>query len=638
MRLLHSHTLQLHEFIGSDIPYYAILSHRWEHDEVTYADMREGGFESKAGFDKIKKCCAQASKEDLEYIWIDTCCIDKSSSAELTEAINSMYKWYQRAVICYAYLSDVVPTVEPDYRNSGDDWIKNTNVTKKQFTSSQWFTRGWTLQELIAPSLVFFFTNGHDGWVRTGGKSSFTALIESRTGIPAAILRGHQSVQDCSVAMRMSWAAQRTTTREEDMAYCLLGLFDVNMPLLYGEGNSAFVRLQEEIMKQSDDQSLFAWEIDSAAGLSNLFGLLASSPAQFTNSASIFTFPDVKSQVPFQMTNRGLRIELPIVESDGQGCIAVLQCARQGFYLEQIALPLLRLSEHSNYYSRNGNRNSGQLLSVGKDVISKAIKSVVFVRPPWQERSTTFDWQDAVLVRLEREHSDTRLASHAHERHQLYDYSHGIKALPSSADQTVEYFIMPPPQRRGFLLFTNSSKAQIGIFFQTGTKDSFRLSCKVLVGTDDIETDPTFVRFKENVGLSTQSSLGFKWIHDFVATCSSAAFQYLSNDKSVFVEMTPNWIGDKQIALLDIKFQNRCHCCHGDDWGHVWRSINQPYELDASETEISRNNTDIEEEYIDPPTSKILQLKGLMNTLRPRPKTRSKVSLKEPLVDLSSLE
>jgi hypothetical protein len=333
------------------------------------------------------------------------------------------------------------------------------------------------------------------------------------------------------------------------------------------------------------------------------------------------------------MTNRGLRIELPIVESAGQGCIAILQCARQGFYLEQIALPLFRLSEHSNYYSRNGNLYGGQLLSVGKNIISRATKSIVFVRPPWQERSMTFDWQDAVLVRLEREHLDERLGSHAHERHELYDYSHGIKPLPSSAGQTVEYLIMSSPQRQGSLLFTNSSRARVGIFFQTGTKDSFMLSCKILVGGDDIEDDPVFMIYKESVGLGTQSALG---VHDFAATSSSPTFQYLSNENSVFVEMTPNWIGDKQIAVLDIKFQNRCHCCHRDDWGHIWGPMNQPYELDASETEIRRNNSDVEEECVDPPTSNILQLKGLINTLRPRPK--SKASLKEPLVDLSSLE
>lgn len=230
MRLLNAFTLTFHEFEGSNIPSYAILSHRWENDEVTYQDMKTGldHVKRKAGFFKIEECSDQAVKDDLQYVWIDTCCIDKTSSAELTEAINSMYQWYQNSEVCYAYLSDVLSKYE--------------NI-EQQVAGSKWWTRGWTLQELIAPPKLVFFGKGAVGWVNIGDKTSLVDFINQITGIDEEVLHG-MDVGHCSIAMRMSWAASRVTTRVEDLSYCLLGIFGVNMPLLYGEGKRAFLRLQ----------------------------------------------------------------------------------------------------------------------------------------------------------------------------------------------------------------------------------------------------------------------------------------------------------------------------------------------------------------------------------------------------------
>jgi hypothetical protein len=255
MRLLHAKSIKFQEFEGSNIPPYTILSHRWEGGEVTYQDMQSGlpQAKKKKGFDKIEQCCKQAISDGLEYVWVDTCCIDKSSSAELTEAINSMYQWYQGSAICYAYLSDVQlqsrrKAFVSDVRLDGSSRISAVaesldDVLVDKIDTSKWWTRGWTLQELIAPRIIQFFGSRSGVWHRIGDKTSLISLISRRTGIHPDVLGG-SDVRQCSVAMRMSWAADRETTRIEDLAYCLLGIFGVNMPLLYGEGKKAFLRLQ----------------------------------------------------------------------------------------------------------------------------------------------------------------------------------------------------------------------------------------------------------------------------------------------------------------------------------------------------------------------------------------------------------
>ena len=203
----------------------------------------------------------EAIREGYQYAWVDTCCINKESSAELSEAINSMYHWYRASAVCYTFLSDVRGTV-PE------------NAIAGEIESSAWFTRGWALQELLAPRNMVFY---NQDWEYLGTKRTLSRLLTYRTGIDEAILSKQEPFSRRSIAQRMSWASRRTTTRIEDTAYCLLGIFDVNMPLLYGEREKAFLRLQEEITKKSTDHSLFAWPIhrDSQTGL------LADSPAAF---------------------------------------------------------------------------------------------------------------------------------------------------------------------------------------------------------------------------------------------------------------------------------------------------------------------------------------------------------------------
>ncbi|OQV09550.1 hypothetical protein CLAIMM_13658, partial [Cladophialophora immunda] len=234
--------LSLTKDLIDDIPHYAILSHTWgaDDEEVTFNDLKDGSGKRKAGYEKIRFCGDQARKDKLEYFWVDTCCIDKANHAELAEAIISMYAWYRDAEKCYVYLSDVSVGVVDKNRQPEQIW-------EAEFRKSRWFTRGWTLQELLAPKSVEFFARG-GAWL--GDKHTLQRLIHKTTEIPLTALRG-VPLLTFSVEERMRWTAKRNTKRKEDKAYCLLGIFNVFMPPMYGEGENAFIRLQSEIDKLS---------------------------------------------------------------------------------------------------------------------------------------------------------------------------------------------------------------------------------------------------------------------------------------------------------------------------------------------------------------------------------------------------
>jgi hypothetical protein len=249
MRLLQRNNdgkYSLREFVGDDIPRYAILSHTWgaNHEEVTLADLEKDTGTTKAGYRKLQFCADQATKDGLRYFWVDTCCIDKSSSAELTEAINSMFAWYRDAARCYVYLSDVSTSSLTSSTPAQQHW-------NRAFQQSRWFTRGWTLQELVAPVSVEFFSAEGE---RLGNKYSLVQELRGVTGISVEALQG-SPLDELSVDERMSWVGQRKTKREEDAAYSLLGIFDVHMPLIYGEGRrKAFARLRKEIDASSSEE------------------------------------------------------------------------------------------------------------------------------------------------------------------------------------------------------------------------------------------------------------------------------------------------------------------------------------------------------------------------------------------------
>jgi hypothetical protein len=234
--------LVTHYTSHKDVPPYAVLSHTWgrDEDEATFQDLQTGAWQDKPlAVQKIRYCADQVDEDDLEYFWIDTCCIDKTSSSELQEAINSMFQWYQRAEVCYAYLSDV--SLDAEMHALSPENIDN-------FKRSRWFTRGWTLQELLAPHQVMFFSAE---WTLIGMRRDLGRHITDITGIPSRALSG-LPLSQFSVKTRLSWGSARQTKRDEDAAYSLFGIFGVSMPLLYGEGKTkAMRRLNAEIKKEA---------------------------------------------------------------------------------------------------------------------------------------------------------------------------------------------------------------------------------------------------------------------------------------------------------------------------------------------------------------------------------------------------
>lgn len=338
MRLINIRTLRLEEFVGWKPP-YAILSHTWGDQEVSlrqYQDWRDRNpgtipFEDSTivqqepwrrdtsalwldidesierareeegpGMAKILQCAKRAQVEGHRYIWVDTCCIDKSSSTELQEAINSMFRWYEMSAVCYVHVADV------NHRVDGLGALKD----------SRWFKRGWTLQELLAPHTIAFFDKN---WEEIYWTSQMREAIEDATGIDGSYLGARsRDSRDASVATRMSWAADRETTRVEDMAYCLLGIFGINMPMLYGEGERAFQRLQEEIMKTSGDASIMAWNYSGTwIPLTRIGyhhdGLLATHPRQFAKCGKIEPHGERKWENSFSISQHGLEFEGPVI-------------------------------------------------------------------------------------------------------------------------------------------------------------------------------------------------------------------------------------------------------------------------------------------------------------------------------------
>lgn len=386
MRLLNTATLEFKEFLGSDMPEYAILSHVWSGDEVSYEDYISGRKQDGYGYQKIVKLCelARDGPDDvhqgrtLDWAWIDTCCIDKRSSVELSEAINSMYNWYERSAVCLVFLPDVDELSELETNNTQqlEDWYSANNwqprcerntvaahlksgidhafhvrsshyapFAAKAFIGSRWFTRGWTLQEMLAPQSILFYNTGlklignchkkeqvcrlHRRDVEIGDYNflSLQMLAAEASGVSLKVIWNGLTIRmkPCT-AQRMSWASRRITTRGEDVAYCLLGIFDVNMPLLYGEGASrAFERLQLAILGRSVDQSLFMWLKDAEENRTRAYhqtlkaqSILAPRPDCFHACANAILEDlfDMRSHLlpisPITFTQRGLEMEITL--------------------------------------------------------------------------------------------------------------------------------------------------------------------------------------------------------------------------------------------------------------------------------------------------------------------------------------
>ncbi|KAI8631049.1 HET-domain-containing protein [Xylariaceae sp. FL1651] len=290
MWLINTETLRLEYFANPIKQSYAILSHTWGDEEVSFHQMADLKAARKmAGFAKIKTTCQLAKSRSLQYAWVDTCCIDKSSSAELSEAINSMFRWYEESTVCFAFLCDLTHSLEEP--------------------KCRWFRRGWTLQELLAPRSVLFYDAS---WRLVGDKAqgTFCHILSTITNIDYSVLKDCRHINSMPAGVRMSWAADRKTTRPEDTAYCMLGIFNISMPLLYGEGETAFIRLQEEICKQNNDMSLFAWTQQANSKLwAQYRGIFAFHPSEFLGLPEIDNTVGTRVCDTVPVCNPAIRIE-----------------------------------------------------------------------------------------------------------------------------------------------------------------------------------------------------------------------------------------------------------------------------------------------------------------------------------------
>ena len=326
MRLLSTSTYELHDS-GEDVviasPEYAILSHRWQQPEISFqtlnpAELHDTSHQTPQ-LEKIRQACAKARerKPPLKWLWIDTCCIDKKNAVEETKSINSMFEWYYKAKVCYAYLLDV-------NQSPPSPQMFQSQNPKRRGEKSEWFERGWTLQELLAPKDMEFYS--HD-WKPLGTKKDLAPILESVTGINKDYLSGKSSFKTASVATRMSWMAGRTTTVVEDIAYSMIGLFNLNMAVQYGEGTKAFLRLQRTLIENSTDESIFAWTIPAQGllcyrGLGQIpkwapskWGLVAPSPDCFRKYGDLVVLED--KVVPrlsggYVWTQQGMQFQMPL--------------------------------------------------------------------------------------------------------------------------------------------------------------------------------------------------------------------------------------------------------------------------------------------------------------------------------------
>ncbi|KAK6434877.1 hypothetical protein LTR95_008937 [Oleoguttula sp. CCFEE 5521] len=353
MWLLKTSDLSLVHFHDSRDVRYAILSHTWNGDEeATYAELREGCDMNTARLYKVKMTCAQAAQDGCDYAWIDSCCINKDSLTELAEAINSMWQWYYDASVCYVYLADLSWECPVLYDVASIFSIESDEAPETRWTTAfaacRWFTRGWTLQELLAAKDVRFYCAPKaadvtsERWGFVGDKTDLVRTLWEITGIDILALQDRNSLTRFVTARKMYWASRRQTSKVEDRAYSLLGLFGINMPLLYGEGENAFIRLQEQIIQKRLDHSILAWDCSQSESSQSKDLLFANSPARFAKTGQRMTRWQWSSFDPaFRLTNQGIEFDgLGHVVSTTGERFAMLNCCHEDSAFQAIALRL----------------------------------------------------------------------------------------------------------------------------------------------------------------------------------------------------------------------------------------------------------------------------------------------------------
>ena len=435
MHLLDVNTFELRDRdeLGSSIK-YAILSHRWTDEDKTFPlhlfmpssnedeEMAQSRLQFKQRLKsarsnssgenravaKVARACHMASEDGIPYIWIDTCCIDKRPGADVRQisiALTSMFRWYQEAQVCYTYLQDVS--------------ISQSGGWQDQFKKSEWFTRGWTLQELLAPRNLRFFDQN---WTFMGTKQSMWSEIQEASGIEATYLNG--DFTGACIAVKMSWISKRMTTLREDMAYCMLGIFGVPMNVQYGWGEIEFLRLEEILVGKFDDESIFAWADTGPREHQKSeqpikYGLLAPWPSLFQNSTNLTVERDKlhkpRNEGGHKVEKDGIRFPVPMRWPDhGNGidwnnlAVATMRTYKLGLNCWQIGQEkkgsvTIYLEKDQN---RQWRRTNTQRLDFDKSALRKSFRFLFpKTRPllvPHQVRGEN-EWGSVLADRVEQE-------------------------------------------------------------------------------------------------------------------------------------------------------------------------------------------------------------------------------------------
>jgi hypothetical protein len=300
LRLLDVRTYQVSVFNEAAAPRYAAISHTWGPDEVVFKDLVNFQYATlRGGFAKLQGACLTVIKLGIEWIWIDTVCIDRSSSVEVSDSVNSIFRWFRNSQFCIVYLDDLCPDDEG-------------SASFRQLKACRWMTRSWTLQEVIAPRDVRFFSRR---WTQIGTKESLLLQISVITGVDPDVLMDADRLPDVSAGRKMSWAANRSTTFVEDLAYSLVGIFGLYTTVSYGEGSIAFIRLQKEILRTSKDATLFLWQ--ATASQQRCRGAFAHSPIEFAHFATWPITGPCRIRGTLSTSANTVTIESPFAVLDG---------------------------------------------------------------------------------------------------------------------------------------------------------------------------------------------------------------------------------------------------------------------------------------------------------------------------------
>lgn len=452
-----------------------------------------------------------------------------------------MFRWYQQASICFVHLSDVSVIesevegyLQTEELSSSHEDVRTSDEVEQRISKSAWFTRGWTLQELIAPDTTRFYDAS---WRFFGTKLELENILARRTGIEKHFLSGAR-METASVAKRMSWASERVTTRVEDMAYCLLGIFGVNMPLLYGEGIRAFTRLQEEIMKESADQSLFAWTAHDIPHRSfSLRGPLAASPKEFINARMVEPYPDLAGNQPYAMTNQGLRIEMPILPDPLQAglSLAILGC-HGGHFERPLAVPIQRAESHIADKSQGTTQ-------YGRFVLSPEPRTVTSQMLAGAELKTIY-WKNILLSARSHDKEYTFHVRLLPSRQQNLGSSLSASASFTPQQETPTPLKSSPRQIKGGLdhisqlaLATNSLRAGVLFESNTVTEARFLVCLKVIPPETYIHELDRWLRSRCTCKLITHSSLPDDW-QEVVTVIESDLVQPEGFDDTDFIYLS----------------------------------------------------------------------------------------------------